>query len=133
MAEGWTRALKRDTIEAFSAGTAPQGLNPHAIQVMREAGIDLSLQRSKHIDEFKVYPLDYLITVCGNAHETCPVFPATCKVIHAGFQDPPQLARELAEQGASEDTQLDCYRKVRDQIKAFVEKLPEFLELQEHV
>jgi len=69
--------------------------------------------------------LDAVITVCGHAHETCPYFPPRCKVIHVGFDDPPQMARELAEQGEDEAQQLDCYRKVRDEIKAFVEKLPE--------
>lgn len=128
MAEGWTRALKSDEIEVYSAGIETHGLNPNAVKVMAEAGVDISGQKSQHIDEFKEIPLDYVITVCGHAHETCPWFPADCKVIHVGFPDPPRMARELAEKGGSEEEQLDCYRQVRDQIKAFVATLPGVLE-----
>ena len=124
MAEGWTRALKADEIEVYSAGIETHGLNPNAVQVMAEAGIDISGQKSQHIDEFKDTNLDYVITVCNHAHETCPWFPSDCKVIHVGFQDPPKMAKELAENGASEDEQLSCYRSVRDEIKNFVETLP---------
>ena len=124
MAEGWTRALKGDVIEAYSAGIETHGLNPNAVKVMAEAGIDITTQKSQHIDEFKNVKLDIIITVCNHAHETCPWFPADCKVIHVGFQDPPKMARELAAKGASEEEQLDCYRTVRDEIKAFVETLP---------
>ena len=131
MAEGLTRALKGDVIEAYSAGIEIHGLNPNAVKVMAEAGIDITSQKSQHIDEFKEVKLDVIITVCNHAHETCPWFPADCKVLHVGFQDPPKMARELAEQGASEEEQLDCYRTVRDEIKAFVETLPEFLNEQE--
>ncbi|RMD84104.1 MAG: arsenate reductase ArsC [Lentisphaerae bacterium] len=127
MAEGWTRHLKGDVIEAYSAGIETHGLNPNAVKVMAEAGVDISGHRSKHIDEFRDVDLDYVITVCGHAHETCPLFPGNCEVIHVGFDDPPKLARELAEQGASEEEQLNCYRKVRDQIRAFVETLPDSL------
>ena len=124
MAEGWTRALKGDIIEAYSAGIETHGLNPNAVKVMAEAGVDITPQKSQHIDEFKDVKLDYVITVCNHAHETCPWFPADCEVIHVGFQDPPKMARELAEKGGSEEEQLDCYRTVRDEIKAFVETLP---------
>jgi arsenate reductase (thioredoxin) len=132
MAEGWARHLNSDTIDAYSAGIEPHGLNPGAVQVMAEAGVDISEHKSRHIDEFKSLKLDYLITVCGHAHENCPVFPAACRIIHAGFEDPPQLARELAARGASEEEQLDCYRKVRDEIKVFVERLPETLRIAEN-
>ncbi|HAR32902.1 MAG TPA: arsenate reductase [Desulfobacter sp.] len=125
MAEGWTRKLKGDIVDAYSAGVETHGLNPNAVKVMAEAGVDISSQRSKLVNEFMDMKLDGVITVCGHAHETCPYFPPRCKVIHVGFDDPPQMARELAEQGADEAQQLDCYRKVRDEIKAFVEKLPE--------
>ncbi|MEW6536469.1 MAG: arsenate reductase ArsC [Candidatus Auribacterota bacterium] len=127
MAEGWTRFLKSDVINAYSAGIETHGLNPNAVKVMAEAGVDISGHKSQHINEFKNVPLDVVVTVCGHAHETCPFFPGNCKVVHAGFDDPPKMARELAAKGASEDAQLDCYRKVRDQIRAYVESLPESL------
>ncbi|MCB1042295.1 MAG: arsenate reductase ArsC [Acidobacteria bacterium] len=127
MAEGWARHLKSEVIEAYSAGTNPQGLNPYAVKVMAEVGVDISSHRSQPIDALADIPLDFVVTVCGHAHETCPVFPGDCKVVHVGFEDPPQMAKALAEQGASEQAQLDCYRKVRDQIRAFIETLPEGL------
>ena len=127
MAEGWTRHLKGDVIEAYSAGIETHGLNPNAVTAMAEAGVDISAHKCKHIDEFKDVQLDVVITVCGHAHETCPFFPGNCKVIHIGFDDPPKMAKELADKGASEEEQLECYRKVRDEIKAFIETLPEAL------
>ena len=129
MAEGWTHALKNDVIEAYSAGIETHGLNPNAIKVMAEAGVDISSQKSKNIADLLHIPFDYVITVCGHAHENCPVFPGKVpRVIHVGFDDPPKLARELAAQGATEEKQLDCYRRVREEIKAFVEQLPGNLE-----
>ncbi len=125
MAEGWTRALKGAEIEVYSAGIETHGLNPNAVKVMAEAGVDISTQKSQHIDEFKDVDLDVVVTVCAHAHETCPFFPGSAKVVHVGFDDPPRMARELAANGASEEEQLDCYRKVRDEIKAFVETLPD--------
>nr|WP_320116805.1 arsenate reductase ArsC [uncultured Desulfuromonas sp.] len=125
MAEGWTRHLKGDVIEVYSAGIETHGLNPNAVKVMAEAGVDISSHRSQHLDDFKDTPIDVVVTVCGHAHETCPYFPANCKVVHVGFDDPPHMARELAEQGATQEEQLDCYRAVRDEIKAFVETLPQ--------
>ncbi len=127
MAEGWTRHLRSEQIEAFSAGIEIHGLNPNAVRVMAEAGVDISKHKSRMVDEFKNADLDYVITVCGHAHETCPVFPGKCRVIHAGFDDPPLLARRLAAKGADEEAQLDCYRRVRDEIRAFIETLPELL------
>jgi arsenate reductase len=127
MAEGWAKHLKNDFIKASSAGVEIHGLNPNAVKVMAEAGVDISGHISKHIDEFINIRLDVVVTVCGNAHETCPFFPGNCKVVHVGFNDPPEMAKELAEKGASEEEQLACYRKVRDEIKAFVETLPESL------
>ena len=124
MAEGWTRALKNDLIEVYSAGVEIHGLNADAVKVMAESGVDISGHTSKHIDTFKDVELDAVITVCGHAHETCPYFPARCKVVHVGFDDPPKLAGELAKQGESKERQLDCFRRVRDEIKAFVEKMP---------
>lgn len=124
MAEGWARALKGDTIEAYSAGTRIHGLNPDAVAVMAEAGVDIAHHRSKHVNEFVAANLDVVITVCGHAQESCPYFPATCQVIHAGFDDPPKMAEKLAQQGADKQAQFDCFRQVRDEICAFVQGLP---------
>jgi arsenate reductase len=129
MAEGWTRALKGEQIEAFSAGIETHGLNPQAVKVMAEAGIDISRQRSKLADELEDIAFDAIITVCGHAQENCPYFPDGGKIIHVGFDDPPQMARELAEQGADAEAQLDCYRRARDKIRTYVETLPESLKL----
>jgi arsenate reductase len=120
MAEGWTRALKGDVIEAYSAGVEPSHLNPRAVKVMAEVGVDISKQTSKHAREMLDIPFDYVVTVCDNARETCPVFPRAKRVIHVGFEDPPVLARNAA----SEDEALVHYRRVRDEIRAFVETLP---------
>lgn len=120
MAEGWTRALKGDEIEAYSAGTQPGGLSSKAVLVMGEAGVDISGHRSKSVDEVKDIDFDYVVTVCGHAREHCPIFPVKVKNVHVGFDDPPRLAAEAA----TEEEALDCYRRVRDEIKAFVEKLP---------
>ena len=123
MAEGWARLLKGDVIEAYSAGVETHGLNPNAVRVMAEAGVDISKQSSQHIDQFRDVPLDYVITVCGHAHESCPVFPGPTQVKHVGFDDPPRLAK----QAATEDEALGHYRRVRDEIRAFVETLPDAL------
>jgi aquaporin Z len=123
MAEGWTRHLKSDVIDACSAGIETHGLNPHAVTVMAEAGVDISRQKSQHIDEFADVPLDYVVTVCSHAHETCPMFPGEAKVVHVGFDDPPRLAADAK----TPEEQLDAYRRVRDEIRAFVETLPEGL------
>lgn len=123
MAEGWARHLKGDVIEAYSAGIETHGLNPNAIKVMAEAGVDISGHRSKHVDELKNVEFDYVVTVCDNAHESCPLFLDKTKVVHVGFQDPPRLAREAK----TEDGKLDCYRRVRDEIRKFVVNLPDNL------
>ena len=127
MAEGWTRYLKGDAIDVYSAGIETHGLNPNAVEIMREAGVDISTHKSQHIDEFKDVELDYVITVCGHANESCPVFAGNTKVVHVGFDDPPRLA----EQVESEQEKLDCYRRVRDEIRVFVETLPDALALEE--
>lgn len=121
MAEGWSRHLKGDLIDAYSAGIETHGLNPNAVEVMKEAGVDISGQKSQHIDDFRDVQLDYVITVCGHADENCPVFPGKTKVVHVPFEDPPKLAEQFDET----EKKLDCYRKVRDQIKSFVERLPD--------
>jgi arsenate reductase len=124
MAEGWARHLKGDVIEAHSAGIETHGLNPLAVKVMAEAGVDISGHRSKHADEFKDVAFDYTITVCGHANETCPTWLGKkAKVIHVGFDDPPALAKSAK----TEAEALDHYRRVRDEIKAFVEGLPQVL------
>ncbi len=123
MAEGWARALKADVIDAYSAGIEIHGLNPNAVKVMAEAGVDISGHRSQRVDELMDVPFDYVVTVCGHAHETCPVFPGRTKIVHVGFDDPPRLAQSAA----TEDEALAHYRRVRDEIRAFVETLPEGL------
>ncbi len=123
MAEGWTRHLRGDVLEACSAGIETHGLNPNAVKVMAEAGVDITGQRSQRIEEFADTPLDYVVTVCSHAHETCPRFPGEAKVVHVGFDDPPKLA----EGAATEEQALDAYRRVRDDIRAFVETLPDSL------
>jgi len=123
MAEGWARHLKGDRIEAHSAGIEAYGLNPRAVRVMAEAGVDISRQRSKRVDELRGAAFDYVITVCGHAHEQCPIFPGATKVIHVGFDDPPRLAATAA----TEEEALDHYRRVRDEIRRMIEQLPESL------
>jgi arsenate reductase len=120
MAEGWARHLKGDIVEAYSAGIETHGLNPNAVKVMAEAGVDISGHRSKHVDELKDVKLDYVITVCGHASENCPFFSGNAKVIHVGFDDPPRLAKSAK----TEDEALVHYRRVRDQIRDFVAKIP---------
>jgi arsenate reductase (thioredoxin) len=123
MAEGWARQLKGDVIESYSAGVETHGLNPKAVQVMAEAGVDISGHRSKQVRELGDVTFDYVITVCGHAQESCPVFPGQTKVVHVGFDDPPRLA----EQAQTEAEGLGHYRRVRDEIRKFVETLPESL------
>lgn len=124
MAEGWARALKGDVIEAYSAGIETHGLNLNAVKVMAEAGVDISGHTSKHVDTLRDVPFDVVVTVCGHANEHCPFFAGPARVVHVGFDDPPALARALAAQGADADAQLDAYRRVRDEIRTFVESLP---------
>lgn len=124
MAEGWARALKPDCIEAYSAGIEEHGLNQYSVKVMAEAGVDISQQRSKLVDELSGVAFDYVVTVCGHASETCPMFPGTTKVMHLGFDDPPKMAAVCD----SEEEKFECYRRVRDQIGGFIKTLPESLE-----
>src|SRR5882757_5807456 len=92
MAEGWANFLKPADIEAYSAGVEPHRMNALAIATMREAGVDISSQRSKHVDELKAIAFDYVVTVCDHAHQSCPLFPGKTKLLHVGFDDPPRLA-----------------------------------------
>jgi len=123
MAEGWAHHLKGDVIEAYSAGIETHGLNPSAVKVMAEAGVDISRHRSKNVNELIGVPLDCVVTVCDNARESCPLFPGRTRVVHRSFDDPPRLAREAK----TEEEALAHYRRVRDEIRAFVLTLPESL------
>lgn len=123
MAEGWARNLKSDLIEPYSAGIETHGLNPNAVRVMAEAGVDISHHESTHVSDLFDVPLDYVITVCDHANENCPVFPRPVKHIHVGFDDPPRLARSAS----SEEEALGHYRRVRDEIRIFITSLPESL------
>ena len=124
MAEGWARHLKDGQLEVWSAGLEAQGLNPLAVEVMAESGVDISRQLSKNVRELMQVPFDYVVTVCGGAHENCPLFPGKARVVHVGFDDPPALAREAK----TAEEALGFYRRVRDEIRAFVEGLPRSLE-----
>jgi len=124
MAEAWTRLLKGDRFDAYSAGVAPKAVDPRAIKAMAEAGIDISEQKSKDVHALGNMEFDFVITLCDNARESCPYFPAKTKLIHQSFEDPPNLA----EGAKSEEKAMIHYRRVRDEIKAFVETLPEVLQ-----
>jgi len=123
MAEGWARHLKAEVIEPHSAGIEKHGLDARAVRVMAEAGVDISAHRSKTVDELPERNFDCVVTVCGGAAEHCPVFPARTRVVHVGFDDPPRLA----EGAATEEEALAPYRRVRDEIRDFVEAMPENL------
>ena len=107
MAEGWARHLKGDRIEPFSAGVDPHRLNLLAVKAMAESGVDISGHTSKHVDTLSDVPLDIVVTVCGHAHEICPVFPEPTRVVHVGFDDPPTLAMTAQ----SEAEALGHYRR----------------------
>ncbi|MDZ7723405.1 MAG: arsenate reductase ArsC [candidate division KSB1 bacterium] len=124
MAEGWTRALKSDQIDVWSAGIETHGLNPDAVRVMREAGVDISSHASTHVDDLMHISFDAVVTVCDNARESCPVFPGNIKRVHKSFDDPPFLSKSVD----SEEKKLEIYRRVRDEIRAFVETLPDALD-----
>ncbi|MSR81717.1 MAG: arsenate reductase ArsC [Candidatus Latescibacteria bacterium] len=120
MAEGFARQLQGDLFEVYSAGLEAHGLNPNAVKVMAEAGVDISGQRSQQVGEVQGISFDYVVTVCGHADEHCPVFPGPTQVIHVGFDDPPKLARNAG----SEEEALGHYRRVRDEIRQFILSLP---------
>jgi arsenate reductase (thioredoxin) len=115
MAEGWARHLKGEVIDAYSAGTHPKGLDPLAVQVMAEVGVDLSTHQVKSLDAVRYLPFDFVVTVCRDAHETCPVFPGRARIVHGGFDDPPRLTATAK----SPEEALRHYVRVRDEIKAF--------------
>lgn len=123
MAEAWARRLLSEAIEPFSAGTAPKGLDPLAVEAMAEAGVDISGHRSKSVDELRGIAFDLVVTVCSAADENCPVFPGARRKIHAPFDDPPRLA----EGAKTREEALAHYRRVRDEIREFVARLPEMI------
>ena len=117
MAEGWTRALFDGRIEAWSAGVETHGLNPKAVRVMAEVGVDISGQRSRHVDEVAALAFDLVVTVCDHAAEACPALPGARRVVHRSFPDPASARGE-------EEEVLAEFRAVRDQVRAWVEGLP---------
>lgn len=123
MAEGWVGHLKKDVLQPASAGIEKRGLDPLAIQVMNEVGIDISRQTSKLINELKDNDFDYVVTICEDANRNCPIFPGKAKRIHHAFDDPPRIAKTLT----SQKEIISLYRRVRDEIKEFVSKMPDNL------
>jgi arsenate reductase len=123
MAEGWGKALKADSFNFYSAGTKKHGLNPNAVKVMQEVGIDISQHQSNTTDEFPELKMDFVFTVCSDAHENCPFFPGG-KVVHIGFDDPPRLTKEMKD----EEEILSVYRRVRDEIKEMVMNIEKNME-----
>lgn len=119
MAEGFARAL-RPELTAFSAGVVARGLDPLAVEVMAEAGVDISGQTSKRLEELSEETFDYVVTLCGHAKEHCPFFPGRTRRVHKGFDDPPELARSAADRTET----MQVYRRVRDEIRDWVMGLP---------
>jgi len=116
MAEGWARYLHAEWLDVSSAGVEKHGLNQNAVQVMKESGVDISEHSSKLLSELSDLNFDLVVTVCGNANERCPIFPGRTKVVHVPFDDPPAMAKEFEDS----EEKLNCYRKIRDQIKEFI-------------
>ncbi len=123
MAEAWARHLKGDLIEPYSAGTQPKGVDPRAVKAMAEVGIEISGYTSKAVSDLPDIEFDYVITLCDDAQQACPFFPAKTALIHHSFDDPPRLAEEAR----NEEEAMAHYRRVRDEIKEYVETLPEAL------
>ncbi len=123
MAEGWTRHLLHRMLDAYSAGIGAHGLNRVAVRVMLEAGVDISGYRSKRVEALRYTDFDCVITVCDNANERCPIFPGHTRMLHAGFEDPVTLAQSAR----NDEEALAHYRRIRDEIRAFVERLPDLL------
>jgi arsenate reductase len=124
MAEGWARILLGDRVEPHSAGILARGLDPRAVRAMAEAGVDISGQRSKTLGEIGGLDFDFVVTVCDNARESCPVFPGDARVIHRNFDDPPFLAADARDEEAA----MAHYRRVRDAIRDFVRELDRILQ-----
>lgn len=118
MGEAWCRQLHGKTVETFSAGVEVHGLNLRMLQVMKEAGVDTTALRSKHVDELAGLNFDLVITVCDHAAESCPILPGAINVMHRPFADPPGLTKGMTDEKGI----LEIYRRVRDEIREFVEK-----------
>ncbi len=123
MAQGWAKQLLAQKVQPFSAGIETHGLNPRAVQAMARAGVDISTQQSKHLDDLKAIAFDYVITLCDHADQNCPAFGPKAKVIHAGFEDP-------AKAQGSEAEILAVFGRVCEQIREFIEHLPSYLQKQ---
>jgi len=123
MAEAWTNTFKGDQFKAFSAGVEPKKIDMRAVRAMAESGIDISAQKPKDIDSLGDMEFDYVVTLCDNARESCPFFPARIRLLHRGFDDPPVLASGITD----DEMAMEQYRRVRDEIRSFVEKMPEVL------
>lgn len=124
MAEGWVKKLKGDILKPFSAGIEKHGIDPKAVKVMSEVGVDISKQQSQLISELSEKDFDYVVTICNDANKKCPLFPGKVKRLHHGFDNPPVLARRAK----SEEEALAIYRRVRDEIRCFVENMPNNLQ-----
>lgn len=120
MAEGWARHLLGNQFDVSSAGSEPSSVDPRAVQAMAEVGIDISAHTSQALDAFMSTPVDYVFTLCGDARDRCPVWPGKVVRRHRGFDDPPSLANPAA----SEEEALQHYRRVRDEIGAWIKTLP---------
>jgi len=120
IAEGWARELKGNVIDAYSAGIRPIGVSSRAIKVMAEEGVDISMHKSQHVDEFSGNDFDYVVTLCDNAAENCPVFSGKTRIVHKPFEDPYFAS-------GSEEQIMATFRKVRDDIRMFIETMPESL------
>lgn len=118
MAEGLLRHICKDAYDVNSAGTEPSIVRPEAVTAMKEIGIDISTHRSKSVDEFDGLPIDFVLTVCDNAREHCPYFPATTMVVHHSFTDPARVE-------GTEEERIAAFRDVRDEMREY---LPSFLE-----
>jgi arsenate reductase len=118
MAEGLLRHDAGNRFEVESAGTKPSRLRPEAVAAMDEVGIDISGHRSKSVDEFSGRQFDYVLTVCDNAKESCPIFPGHAVAIHHNFEDPAALVE------APEEERLAAFRRVRDQIREYLKRFP---------
>ena len=123
MAKGWARHLRGDVIEAFSAGVSPASVNQTAVEVMAETGVDISGQKSKHIDDLTGINFDYVVIICDNAREHCPAFPGEVRLIHRAFKD-------LTLVVGSDEEIMAAFRKTRDDIREFIETMPQRLQKQ---
>ncbi len=123
MAEGWARHLLDRGIEPFSAGIEKRGLDPRAVKVMQEVGIDITAQQSNRVDELPSHDFDLVVTVCDDAKESCPALPGAPRQRHRAFDDPPKLALTARDESEA----LSHYRRVRDEIHEMVLQIPELM------